>query len=152
MQQLLIIKGPLINNSLAKVNLLPANRPNQAVRLADVFSWQCGRMVLLVTLDVKNGLNSNCFHIPGNLFRALREHLKDHVLLYNLRRAEQNECLIRLRFEMANASHLVGYMDDAATLVPYGRPSKFNALKMVIRQVSRWVTEHGFSLALPVSL
>lgn len=54
-----------------------------------------------------------------------------------------------LRLEVADESYLVGYVEDVTVLVVGNTVGEAQrTLRMLMWQVSRWMTEHGLSLAL----
>lgn len=126
------------------------------------------KIVLLVTLDIKNAFNSlrwedvlnalEAFNVPVYLRRIFQSYLRDRKLLYETRDGEKVKNLTAgaaqgsilgpdlwnvnynglLKIEMPNDAHLVGYADDIAAVIA-ARDTE--ALQRKLNQVMRRTQE-----------
>lgn len=150
----------------------------QEVERAERGNHHSRKIILLVTLDVKNAFNSarwvdilaalSVFNTPAYLLRIMEDYLKDRLLLYetvNGSRAKEITAGAAqgsilgpdlwnimydglLRIEMPDDTLLDGYADDVAAVI-LARDIHQAQLKLnqVMRRVTRWMKEHGLSLA-----
>lgn len=119
----------------------------EAVKRAESYNRFSRRVVLLVTLDVKNAFNSArwtnilealaSFRVPNYLLRMMDDYLKNRWLLYETKEGQRQKEITSgvaqgsilgpdlwnitydslLRLDMPEESMLVGYADDVAALI-----------------------------------